>query len=134
MPSVYEMFGTDAEKEKNGVEVDFGSFKFTVGRAGPTNPRYVKALESRTRPHKRAIETGTIDQELAKQIDREAFVEGCMIGWEGITDEHNNVIPFSYDAAVKLFTDLPDLFLFIKEEAKKGDLFRRATNESIAGN
>ena len=39
------------------------------------------------------------------------FVKDVLLGWENITDLDGNVIPFSEEIAIKLFKDLPMLYI-----------------------
>jgi hypothetical protein len=47
----------------------------------------------------------------------QAFAETVVLDWEGVLDREDNEIPFSSENVVKIFTDLPDLFDVIQEEA-----------------
>lgn len=118
MASIYDQFQTDAEHETKGIEIDYGDGGvFRIKRAGGANNEFAKALEARTRPYRRQIEMGTIDQKVADKLLIETFVDTVLITWEGVKDREGKDIKYSKEAAVKLFTDLPELFVDIREKA-----------------
>jgi len=118
--STYETFKTDEELEKKGIEIDFGDTGcFLVARAGGANQRFKKASEKKFRPYRRQIESGTIDPKVANRLMVEVFAESVILDWQNVTDENGEEMACTYDNVVKLFTDLPDLFSEIQQEAMK---------------
>ena len=88
--SLYKQFATNSEKEMEGVEVQMteaenedGSIPtFVVSRMGKSNKRYSKALEAATRPYRRQIELGTMNNDKAEEIFMGVFVDTVLKGWE----------------------------------------------------
>lgn len=134
MSSIYEMFATDLKIETDGfIHHVTDKISFRLARAGGANAKFSKVMEAKTRPYRRQIQEDTMDITLANKLLIEAFAETVVLGWEGITKKGEDV-PFSAEAAVKLFTDLPDLFNELREAAAKQSNFRAAEVEEDVGN
>lgn len=139
--SPYAMFKTDGEAEKSGIKLNYGPFWIFVARSGGANKRFQRLLEAKMKPYRRAIQTETIDEKVAEALLRDAFVDGCVLGWgsekfgEGkIEGETGDAVEFSKESCVKLFTDLPELYKDVQEQAGKVSLFRATSVEEDAGN
>lgn len=146
--NLHQMFKTDPALERDGIIVDYGpneqlptgedgespSIKFRIARAGGNNLAYAKALERLTKPHRRLIQSGQLSNDLAKTISRAAFLDTCLLGWENVTDEAGNVLPFSRENAERLFNELPDLYTDLSEQAANASLFREELREADLGN
>lgn len=134
--SIHTIFKTDKVAEVEGITLNYDDkVKVRIARAGGSNTRYLKVLERKSKPYRRAIQQETLDPEVAQQILREAYAEGVVLGWEGITDEATGKeIPFSPAAAAKLFKELPDFFADIQEQAQKAALFRAEVREAEGKN
>lgn len=123
--STYNTFKTNPQSEIEGFVADLGEpGKFTICRAGGANANYYKALQRLSQPHRQAIRNEMIDPEVQARIIREAFAEAVVIGWEGVTDENEQPLPYSKENAIKLFNDLPDLFAQIQGWATNMANFR----------
>ena len=148
--SLSKMFKTDQKMEREGIFIDLGpnedlppgddgkrpSMRFRIARAGGSNQEYNKALERLTRPHRRAIQAGHFSNEQAEALFREAFVNNVLLGWDNITDpkDPTQLLPFSPEAANRLFTEMPDLLTFLREEASNAALFREELRDRDLGN
>lgn len=138
--SLYKQFKTDASVEKQGVLLQYGTnskglpITIRVARAGGANDAYARLLESRLKPLRRQIANDTAQKSALLTIVREVFAETVVLGWEGVEDAAGNALAFSKSAAVQLFTDLPDLFDDVQEQAQRSALFRAELNEADSGN
>ncbi len=140
--SLYKQFATNTEKEIEGIEVqmteaenDDGSIPtFVVSRMGKSNKRYSKALEAATRPYRRQIELGTMNNDKAEEIFLGVFVDTVLKGWKNVRDESGADMPFTKQTATKLFKDLPEVYERLQEEAKLSANFREASLEEEAKN
>ena len=140
--SLYKQFATNTEKEIEGIEVqmteaenDDGSIPtFVVSRMGKSNKRYSKALEAATRPYRRQIELGTMNNDKAEEIFLGVFVDTVLKGWKNVRDESGADVPFTKQTATKLFKDLPEVYERLQEEAKLSANFREASLEEEAKN
>lgn len=138
MSGLYSQFETNKDFEKDGINLEYvdGDTKITfkIARAGGANKNFQKALERRTRKLKRAIQMDTLPREQADAIMRETYAESVVLGWDNVTDKAGDVLEFNTDNCIKLFNDLPDLFLDIQEQANRSVLFRDAVRETESGN
>ena len=140
--SLYKQFATNSEKEMEGVEVQMpeaenedGSIPtFVVSRMGKSNKRYSKALEAATRPYRRQIELGTMNNDKAEEIFMGVFVDTVLKGWKNVRCADGKVLEFSKPNALKLFTDLPEVYERLQEEAKLSANFRDEALEAEAKN
>jgi hypothetical protein len=138
--SLYNQFETNKEAEIEGVEVQYGANAdktvptFRISRMSKANKKYTKALERATRPHRRAIELETMNNDLAERLFMGVFVDTVLLGWSNVQDREGKNIAFNKENALKLFTDLPELYDDLQEKAKKASLFREEAIEEEAGN
>lgn len=133
--SIYSAFKNDEARERTGVVIDLGETgKITVARAGGANARFEKRMVEITKPHRRSIQTGIIDKKTADGLLAQVYAETVVLGWEGLTDENGQALPFSKENAQKLLLDLPDLFLLIRTTSEDQTLFRQEVLEADAGN
>jgi hypothetical protein len=112
------MFETDKKKEKEGVWLDFGVYgKFLVARAGGSNKVFAKQMELRSRPYKARMDKNTLDESEASKLMIEIFVDTIILGWEGVYNRAGELIEYTRQNAIQVFTDLPDLFQSITEQS-----------------
>ena len=144
--SLSKLFKTNSNMEREGILVDYGpnddlpevdgkrpTMQFRVARAGGANQAHNKAVERLIKPHKRAVQTGNLSNELAKTIDRTAWMETCLLGWSNIT-LNGQVLDFSKENADALFAELPDLYADLREQSNNASLFRDEVLEADLGN
>ncbi len=146
--SLREQFGTNLSKETEGVEVKYGKNDdgteptFIISRMGKSNKGYMKALERALRPHKRAIDLKTMDNEVAGKILEDVFVAHVLKGWSNVmlnditgkTEDKGKQAPYSREMATALFEVLPDLFDELNSQANDASNFRDAQLEDDAKN
>ncbi len=137
--SMYEQLETDKALETKGVEVDYGSFRVTLARAGGANKRYEKLLDVKSKPHRRAMKAETMDNELAIGVMREVYAGAIIMHWEAKNAEGEwvvgieakpkkvgnpiNIVPFNHDNALQAMIDLPELLIWFKADAEKLALY-----------
>ena len=137
---LYSTFQTNDRLEKDGIFIEYGEntlgkpIRFKIARAGGSNKQFARTLEKLSRPHRRAIAMGSIPDEKAEQLYRKAFCSAVLLGWENVQDENNNLIEFSEENALKLFSDLPELFRDLREQANNVSLYRESILEDDLGN
>jgi len=135
MPSIYDKFSTDADVESKGLVIDYGDgIRLRIARAGGSNKAYLRAVEKLSRKYRQQIQLDIISGDESAELFREIYAETIVLGWEGVTDREGKAVPFSRDACIKLFEDLPDLFDDVFRQARRMDLFRSFTNEADAKN
>jgi hypothetical protein len=126
LKSLYDAFGTVKKYEAEGVTLDFGVAKFRVRRAGGSNRQFMTTLAAKLRPHRRAIDAGTLPDDVAKEMQMEVYFETVVVGWEDVTDEAGNVLEYSLVNFKKVMTDLPDLWDTLRTEADNMKNFQAA--------
>lgn len=141
--SIYEQFKTSPELEQKGILIDYGTFRVRVARAGGSNKRFLKLLEAKIKPYRRALATETMDNDRGMELLREVYAEAVVISWEtkvgdefksGIEAPDGKLLPFSKENVLLTFNNLPDLFNDIKEQADKAALFREKIREEEGKN
>ncbi|QZA70458.1 tail assembly chaperone [Erwinia phage AH03] len=138
--SLYKNFGTNAELESKGIELEYGLnddgsvIKFTIARSAKSNKKYQKAMETTFKPYRRQMQLNTMPEETASRLMLEVFVTTILKGWENVQDEAGNDLAFNKDNAMKLLTDLPELFDDLQEKAGNVANFRDETLEEDAKN
>lgn len=102
--SFLKKYKTNQDAEKNGVwvEVDDG-VELKVARLNNDNAR-----EMRRKLEKPYRNFPTIPDHVQEGILRTVVAKTVLVDWKGITDDDGEAIPYSTEAAEKLFTDLPD--------------------------
>lgn len=141
MASPYELFGTDAKSEKDGIILDYGAFWLRIARAGGANKKFARVLDAKLQPYRRQLQAGTMEDELANRLMAEAYAEAIVLAW-GSTEHGDGkmigrdgeAIEFSRENVIRLLLDLPDLFADIQNQAGRVANFRAAQIEDAAGN
>lgn len=140
MTGLYSQFTTDTKLEREGILLEYGTARngqpitIRIARAGGANAQYLKRMEALVKPYRRQIQTETIDGKVVEKLIRQVYAETVVLGWENVEDRDGNPLPYSRDNCLKLFDDLPDLFLDIQEQAQRAALFRAELREADAGN
>lgn len=140
--SLYKQYATDSTAEIEGVEIKMYDAEnedgtiptFVVSRMGKANKAYSKAMEAATRPHRRQIELGTLSNEKAEEMFMDVFASTVVKGWSNVYDRFGDLLPYSTQAARKLFTELPELYERLQEEARNVANFRESAREEEAKN
>lgn len=138
--NLYKQFKTNPDLEKSGIFVEYGNnskgepISFKVARAGGNNLRYTKYLEAKLKPHRRLIQLDSMDSKLLESIILDAFCNTVLISWSGVEDESGKEIKFSPEAAITLFTDLPELYKDLQVQCANASLFRAEILENDVKN
>lgn len=138
--SLYKQFKTDEALETDGILIEYGvteaglPIRIKIARAGGRNTAFSKALERATRPYRKAIQTGTLDNKTADNLYKDVFAETVVLGWVNVEDQDGKAMEFTKENVVKLFNDLPDLFNDLREQAANVALFREEVLENDLGN
>lgn len=138
--SLYNQFGTDKKVEKEGVILQYGNtddgkpIQIKICRAGGANVAYNKAMEAKTKPYRRQLQNGTLDMEVMTSILREVYADTVVIGWSNVEGADGKPMPFTRENVIKLFTDLPELFADVQDQATNLALFRAEINEQDVKN
>lgn len=52
------------------------------------------------------------------------FADAVILDWQGVTDRNGELLPLTKENVVAVFTDLPDLFVDVREAAAKAATFK----------
>jgi len=135
--SVYGIFKTNKDLENSGIWIEYGDdppIRFRIARAGGNNKAFAKLLDKLTRPVRKLLANNALSDEAATKIYQEAFIKTVLLGWENVTDEKGEPMACTFDNAMKLFDDLPDLFADLKDQASNMALFREEELDAVVGN
>lgn len=132
----YDHFKTDENIENSeGITLDYGKAgKFKIHRAGGANQRFRNYAQAKFKPYTRQIQQGTLDDDVANELNADIFAKTVVIGWEGVTGKDGQDLPFTVDNCKQLLIDLPDLFVDIQKAAQDASLFRKQMIEEVVGN
>lgn len=146
--SLRKTFKTDKKAEVEGVEVAVAMndhnnepILIRISRMGTTNKRYTKALNKVTQPHQAAIQNGAMDNDLARKMLQEVFVDTILLGWKNLpkseltgNEADTDELEFTRENALALFDEMPDLYDDWESRAQKASSFREQEREVSAGN
>ena len=153
---LYNTFEMDADLEREGIMVNFGSVKFSIARAGGRNKAFKDTFGAKAKKHRTQIDQETISDEMADRIMAESYAEAVILGWwtrkenesgdpilsgEGeeiwedyIVNKAGEQVKFSVEECTKLLMDLPDLFATLQSYASKAANFRKVLEDEDEGN
>lgn len=144
--SLYKQFGTDKQLEKQGIVLSYGfnaankPIEIRIARAGGANQAFNKALEHEMKPYRRQLQTETMENSVAELIMKRVYARTVVLGWTGVDIEESDngpAIPnaqFTEENCVRLFSDLPELWNDVQQQAGKAALFRAELLEADAKN
>lgn len=157
MANPYELFKTNEKAEKEeGVILNYGDFGFQIARAGGSNKKFGELIDKRLlKPFRLQLKKESMDEEVALGIMRKIYVDSVIISplvkapetgdcflvdrdgnrWnKGLLAADGSILEGTKEEMIKQFTDLPELFKDIQEQAGKISLFRAAEIEEDAKN
>lgn len=111
MPSNLDsLFKTDKTLEREGIWFRYtDTVRFRLKRFGGFNSEKLKPLYASVyKPYAGQIEKGSISAEKQNELLATIFIKACMVDWEGVELDGKEA-PFSFENALKLLTELPDL-------------------------
>ena len=79
--SIYDLFKTDKNLEKDGKWVSFGPSQFLIARAGGSNTKFVNAYATAMKPYQRQQQLGKLTPEEQADIAKDPFVDFCVLDW-----------------------------------------------------
>ena len=147
--SMYKQFETNAQLEQEGVWIDYGDFRVLVARAGGANKRYLSYAETKTKPFRRAMEAGTMDEKRAQKLLCDIFAKTIVLDWQvadgvaedgstiwkkGIHAKDGGILEVTPENIEQTFANLPALFQDIQVAASGIALYRKEEMEADAKN
>ena len=125
---------TDEVMETEGIDLAFGNDRFiTIARAGGANRKYRTTLSALAKPHKSAMERGSLDEKTATEMMHKVYARAVVLDWRGWADAEGNPIPCTEENIIALFEAAPTVFDAVRDESDK---FSNFTTEEVkeAGN
>ena len=89
MTDMYEEFTTDASLETDGVWMDRATYRICIAHAGGGNTGFVRSFEKATKPHRRAMAAGRMNDEVAGKILTDAYAKHIVKDWNVLLVERN---------------------------------------------
>lgn len=133
--SIYSKFGTDSQKEKEGVRIvldvnpDGTECAFYIARKGGRNSEYAAAVKRHFEANRIELSKKQPSEEAATQFMCRVFADAIVKGWDNLQGPDGKDIPYNKDTCEIVLTDLPDLLEYIDKQAESIENFR---NESWA--
>lgn len=122
MGDVKKLFGTDEDKETNGVWEDLTEdVRIKVARIG--NTRYQKVLQRLMKPHRRAVRRGTVDDSIIEKCVIKAIAETVLLDWEGLEEDGKKIV-YSQATAERLLNDFREFREQVTEIASEIESFK----------
>ena len=123
----------DDRENKEGVEVVLAEgISIQILRAGGANKKYARTFSRVTAPYQRRMQSGKLDDDTSDKLMYEIYAESIVVSWTGIrVMGHDEDMPCTVENVVNLFTQQPDIFEVVREEANNMVAFRRQEIEEI---
>ncbi len=149
MTSMFSQFETSPKLETEGINVDYGDFKVVVAHAGGTNKKFISLMEAETKPFRRLIQSGAIEQRKLEEIFYKVYTKTIILNWfiktgeteeggviweQGINKKGGGKLEFNYENVMLTFKLLPNLFLDIKRIAEDIAMYKAEGLEDDAKN
>ena len=132
MGDVKKIFGTNKVAEIEGKWNDIGDgIELLVARIG--NPEYQKEFQRISKPHKRALRRGSLNDEVAERLLTKVMAKNILLDWKGL-EEDGVAVPYNYDNAVRILTEYKDLRDYVSDIANEMESFKAEEDEEAEKN
>ena len=138
-----KMFETDTAVERDGIWIEYApGVEIRVARAGGSNKYFAKMMQRLAKPHRRAIQTESVDDDVLRSIFIKAYAQAIITDWKGFTKDlitHDDadaetVLDFNKDNVEAVLQAQPNLFMDIQKASDTISYFRAEINEADSGN
>ena len=132
MADIKKLYGTDQTKETDGVWKDMGDgLRMRIARIG--NPNYNKRFQALSKPHRRALQRGSLSDDVAEKLLVQCLAETIVLDWEGV-EEKGKVIPYSQENAIRILTEYPELRKYVNDIANEMEGYKAEEDEEAIDN
>lgn len=137
---LHNLYNVDEQKATNGVRFvvattsDGKDVAFWLRNAGKANKEYAKCLKRTLAPYQAQFNAKALADDVAEDLLKKVFCESIIVGWENVTDQFGDELPFTPDHAYKLMTELEQLYEILDEKSKDMAAFRIEQREASAKN
>lgn len=129
---VKQMFGTNKKKEEEGVWVRAGDgAEFKIARAN--NTVAMKMSTELMRPYRHLQRINKVPKDVQEEVGLEVLSQAILLDWKGVK-EGDVEIPFSPEAAKRLFKAYPDFADFVAGYAQEHTVFQDEEAKARQGN
>ena len=137
------MFETDTAVERDGIWIEYApGIEIRISRAGGSNKHFAKTMQRLAKPHRRAIQTESVDDSILKDLFVRAYAQAIIVDWKGFTKDlitHDDadseeVLDFNKDNVEAVLRAQPNLFVDIQQASDNISLFRAEVLEADSGN
>lgn len=132
--NLFEKYETDQKKELGGIEIPFDDSVFICRRAGGSNRLFRFSVATAADKRKAEVESADpmVVATAEDAITMEAFAESVVIGWKNVTDRAGKPWEFSKENFLDLMRSCPDVWAFLRMEARTLELFRATKTKEVA--
>ena len=156
MSSLRKAFKTSSSLETKGVTLEIGNTRILVARAGGLNVKYNEAMMKLHKEHKRAVELDLMGEEKGRDLLYGVYAEHVVLDWhtnvndekkdgftgeplpedwkQGIDDGKGGVIELTFENVKATFTELPDLFIEVKNFAENMQWYKQSIIDEAVKN
>lgn len=132
MMSLLDQYRVNKDSAVNGVEIPIGLDNYlTLAYAGASNTKFAGVLQSKMQVGLAKNKRKRLSVEDDRRILAEAYAECIVLGWRGPDFKDK---PFSKEAVVDLFMELPEFFKDVQDLASDMDLFVAEQEEEATKN
>ena len=87
-----------------------GDRQIKILRAGGSNKRFSRAFQQAIKPHRRAMERGTLDSDTSDALMRDVYSKHIVVDWKNINDAEGNPVPCTPENVKAFFVAIPEIF------------------------
>jgi hypothetical protein len=135
MGNLKKQFATNVEKEMSGVWVDLAEgVRLRIARWN--NPQQVVRTLELQRPYWKQHNRRSPDIKKQAEILTQVIAETVLVGWDNVTDDAGNAVPYSREKALEYLSDpaMHDFREFVVNEAQDQAKYRDEDLEDAAKN
>lgn len=120
----------DDSKAVEGTWTQYRGVQLKIARAG--NEKFQKIFANLTRPYKRQIDKGTLDNDTMRNCICEALGRTILVDWKPF-EVDGKTVKYTPENAVSLMEDDPDCREFVQEFANEVDNYLNEEAEEVEG-
>jgi len=130
-------FNTDRDLEENGkwfkdVLGDGTGINLKIRRM--SSERVVKFQQDLVQQNRYKMKEGKFPEDVNTEILIDTLASVVLVDWSGVTDENDQAVEFSVDAATIYLTKFRDFRLLVAGLASNMDAYRKGVEEDITKN
>lgn len=120
---------TTVDKEESGVWADWKGSRFLI--ASSNAMKFQRLFQKLQRPHRKAIDKGTLDPGVQVKIMSQAMAETLILDWKNVIDNSGSEVPFSVNTAFDVLRKNSEFRDFVSEFATEISNFVAEEREEL---